>query len=99
VLTIVPLNVQEVSLEEKPVPVTETAVPTFAVVGLKVMDAVPLDVPRVNVVEVESSSGVPVAVMVYAFTATSATVKEPVNVPSEIEHVSDITGVPVSEQE
>lgn len=98
-LTIVPLNAQEVSLDEKPVPVTETVVPTCADVGLKVMDAMPLVVPRVSVAEAESSSGVPVAVMVYVLTATSATVNEPVNVPSEIEHVCDVTGVPVSEQD
>ena len=99
VLTIVPLNVQEVSPDEKPEPVTETVVATRADVGLKVMDAVPLNVPNVSVAEAESSSGVPVAVIVYEATATSATVNEPVNVPSETEHVSDVTGVPLSEHE
>jgi len=91
--------VHEVSLDEKPVPVTETVVATLADVGLKVMDAVPLNAAKVSVAEAESSSGVAVAVIVYAVTATSATVKEPVSVPSEIEHVSDVTGLPLSEQE
>jgi len=99
VLTTVPLNVQEVSLDEKPEPVTETVVETFADAGLKVMDAVPLDVPNVNVAEAESSSGPGVAVIVYELTATLATVNEPVNAPSEIEQVSEATGVPTSEHE
>ena len=99
VVTIVPLSAHEVSLGEKPVPVTETAAPTGADVGLKVTDAEELDVPTVNVAEAESLSGLPVAVMVYVLTPTAATVNEPVNVPAEIEHVSDNTGVPISEQE
>jgi hypothetical protein len=65
--------------------------------GLKEIEGVPL--AKVRVAEAESSSGVPVAVTVYELTVTSATVNEPVKVPSEMEQVSEITGVPVSEQE
>jgi len=63
-VTAVPLSVQEVSLDEKPVPVTETVVAAFAEEGVKVTDAVVLEVPKLSVAETESSSGVPVAVTV-----------------------------------
>jgi hypothetical protein len=87
------------SLGEKSVPTTRTVVATWAVEWLNEIEGVPLAVPTVRVEEAESSSGVPVAVTVYELAATFATVKEPVNVPSEMEQVSEITGVPVSEQE
>lgn len=94
-----PLSVHEVSLVENPFPTTVTVAPTAGEVGVKDMDAAPLSVPTVNVVDAESSSGMPFAVIVYELTPTSPTVNEPVNVPSEIEHVADVTGVPDSEQE
>jgi hypothetical protein len=99
VCTTAPLSVQEVSLGEKPVPVTETVAAIRADVGFSVIDADPLDAPKLKVVEAESPSGEPIAVTVYALAAAFATVKEPVNVPSDTEHVSDVTGVPLSEQE
>ena len=99
VSTTVPLSVQEVSLDEKPVPDTETVVATLADVGLKVRDNDGLDVSTVSVADAESPSGMPVAVTVYAPTPTFAIVKEPVNAPSEIEHASEVTGEPVSKQE
>jgi len=57
VVTIVPVKVQAVSLDEKPVPVTVTVVAALAEVGLKVMDAAPAEVPKLSVAEAESPSG------------------------------------------
>ena len=75
-------------------------VDTFADVGLRVMVAVALLlVATVNVVEAESSSGLPVAVIVYEFAAMFATVKDPVNDPSEMEQVCEATALPVNEHE
>ena len=98
VVTIVPLRVHAVSLDEKPVPVTVTVVAALAEVGLKVMDAAPAEVPKLSVAEAESPSGLPVAVIVYALPTIFATVNEPVNVPSEIEHAPEDTGLPNSVQ-
>jgi len=61
---IVPLSVQDVSVDEKPEPVTETADATLPEFGVNVIDAAALEVPKVSVAELESSSGVPVAVTV-----------------------------------
>ena len=97
-VTIVPLRVHAVSLDEKPVPVTVTVVAALAEVGLKVTDATLFDVPKLSVAEAESPSGLPVAVMVYALAAIFATVNEPVNVPSETEHVPEDTRLPASVQ-
>ena len=78
---------QDVSLVEKPVPATDTVVPIWAEVGLKVTDGVEVLVAKLSVADVESSSGVPVAVIAYEVGATFATVNEPVKTPSEIEQV------------
>jgi len=97
--TAVPLMAQAVSLVEKPEPEIEIVDDTSADVGLSVSEAeLPL-VPRVKLVEAESPSGSPVAVIVYELAASLATVNDPVNVPSDIEHDSELTGVPASEQE
>ena len=62
--TIVPLMVQALSLVEKPDPETEIVDDTAADAGLRVMDAeLPL-LSRVKLVEAESPSGFPVAVIV-----------------------------------
>ena len=98
VVTIVPLRVHAVSLDEKPVPVTVTVVAALAEVGLKVMDAAPADVPKLSVAEAKSPSGLPVAVIVYVLAAIFATVNEPVKAPSEIEHVPAVTGLPANVQ-
>ena len=62
--TIVPLMVQALSVVEKPDPETEIVDDTAADAGLRVMEAeLPL-LSRVKLVEAESPSGFPVAVIV-----------------------------------
>lgn len=64
---------------------------------MKEIDAPLLVVPTENVADAASLRGIPVAVIVYELTATLATVNEPVSDPSDMEHVEEVTGVPVSE--
>ena len=92
-VTTAPLRLQDESLVEKPVPPTETVPPTYAEVGLKVIDGELVNA-TLKVADAESSSGVPVAVMEYEVGATLATTNDAVRVPSEIEHDDEATTFP-----
>jgi hypothetical protein len=63
---------------------------------LNAIDIVPL--PTTKVAEAESSLGLPVAVIVYVPEATETTVNDAYKVPSEIEQLKILTGLPDSEQ-
>jgi len=82
---------------ENPEPDTPTVDPAAAETGLNTIGSDP--VPTVKEPEVESYSGPPVTVTTYEPAATSATTKEPVYVPPEIEQVCEAIGVPDDEQD
>lgn len=91
VVTGVPDNEQLVSVDENPEPDTSTLAPTEAESGFSVIDVVPV---TVKLAVVESSPGLPIAVIVYTPDAMSPTVNVAVNVPAETEQVDAVTGLP-----
>ena len=92
-VTAVPLRLQDESFVEKPVPPTETVAPTYAEVGLKVIEAELVNT-KLKLADAESSSGVPIAVIEYEVGATLATTNDALKVPSEREHEDEATTVP-----
>jgi len=93
-----PDSEQVTSLVENPEPATMTVPPTGAEVGLSVIVRATEEAIIVKVAEAESPVE-PVTVIVYDSAATLATVNEPLNVPPDIEQVSDpITPLLVIEQ-
>jgi len=92
--TELPDKLQEVSFRKKPDPDTVTIVPAWAEAGLNVMDAL---LTR-KVVEATSSSGLPVAVIVYVPGMIEATLNDADKVPLEIEQLNVPIGLPDNEQ-